>query len=266
MLVATILAKDEEDILAANIDHLLEQGVDKIIATDNGSTDLTQEILQSYKEVDVIIENDTSYAQSKWVTHMARLACDKGADWVINIDADEFWDNLNTLGDQSMDTGVVVSQSWFNYYPATFEEKEFKRVDYNSYLTGGGSKFYCDSMKIDFSYYDELGVIENRSDLFSTDRKIAHRASDKIVVGNGNHSVCGYEGDVKVGKIDIHHYSLRSYERFKKRVTTRGEALKKKRYGGASYHYIDLYAMLINDEECLKKYYKKLMFLNLSFM
>ena len=53
-IIATILAKDEEDIIANQIEHHLEQGVFKILLTDNNSTDRTREIASKYKEVEII--------------------------------------------------------------------------------------------------------------------------------------------------------------------------------------------------------------------
>jgi len=94
-LVMTLLLRNEEDILASTIDYHLNQGVDYIIATDNLSDDGTPDILESYRQMgvlQVIQESEDNYAQHKWVTRMARLACTEyQADWVINNDADEFW-------------------------------------------------------------------------------------------------------------------------------------------------------------------------------
>ena len=48
-VVMTLLVRDEEDILEANIDHHFAQGVDFVIATDNGSVDDTAGILERYE-------------------------------------------------------------------------------------------------------------------------------------------------------------------------------------------------------------------------
>jgi|HubBroStandDraft_4_1064222.scaffolds.fasta_scaffold15179_1 hypothetical protein len=48
-LVMTLLARDEEDILASNLDFHVAHGVDFFIATDNLSVDRTSEILRSYE-------------------------------------------------------------------------------------------------------------------------------------------------------------------------------------------------------------------------
>src|SRR5512141_1951358 len=94
-LVATVLARDEEDVIDAQIAFHLNAGVDFVIATDNNSRDRTTEIFESYAQagyLHLIHEPAEGLRQGEWVTRMARLAATEfGADWVINTDADEFW-------------------------------------------------------------------------------------------------------------------------------------------------------------------------------
>jgi glycosyltransferase involved in cell wall biosynthesis len=93
-LVMTLLARNEADILDAHLAFHLNAGVDFVIAIDNGSTDGTTEILESYARdgrVD-LTRDERDLNQLEWVTRMARRAATEfGADWVINCDADEFW-------------------------------------------------------------------------------------------------------------------------------------------------------------------------------
>jgi hypothetical protein len=94
-LVMTLLARDEEDIIEANLAYHLNVGVDFIIATDNGSRDGTTAILKAYEQLGVLeyhYEPASHFAQHAWVTRMARRAATvHQADWVINTDADEFF-------------------------------------------------------------------------------------------------------------------------------------------------------------------------------
>jgi glycosyltransferase involved in cell wall biosynthesis len=94
-IVMTLMVRDEADVIAAMIEHHLAQGVDLIIATDNGSIDGTREILERYAgtgrvEVHDYLTKDKN--QTGVVSAMAsRAAVEHHADWVINADADEFF-------------------------------------------------------------------------------------------------------------------------------------------------------------------------------
>jgi hypothetical protein len=94
-LVMTLLARDEADIVDANISFHLNAGVDFVIATDNRSQDGTTEILERYAtagQLHLIREPGEYLRQAEWITRMGRLAAmEYGADWVIHGDADEFW-------------------------------------------------------------------------------------------------------------------------------------------------------------------------------
>ncbi len=94
-LVMTLLVRDEADIVAANIRHHLAAGVDFIVATDNGSTDGTVEILEGFERDGALHlrhDADDTFDQARLTTEMAHLARDRfGADWVLSNDADEFW-------------------------------------------------------------------------------------------------------------------------------------------------------------------------------
>jgi len=93
--VMTLLVRDEEDVVASNIDFHLNKGVDFIIAMDNLSFDGATDILRLYERkgmLHYLNQPDDTYAQGIWVTQMARLAFVQfSADWIINNDVDEFW-------------------------------------------------------------------------------------------------------------------------------------------------------------------------------
>ena len=91
----TLLVRDERDIVEQHLSFHLAAGVDFVIATDNGSTDGTDEVLERFERdggVRLLREPAGEFRQREWVTRMARLAAtEHGADWVVNSDADEFW-------------------------------------------------------------------------------------------------------------------------------------------------------------------------------
>src|ERR671936_535134 len=94
-LVMTLLARDEADIVDAQLKFHLNAGVDFVIATDNLSQDGTTEILESAARdghLHLIREDSEYLRQADWITRMGRLAATEfGADWVLHSDADEFW-------------------------------------------------------------------------------------------------------------------------------------------------------------------------------
>ncbi len=94
-LVMTLLVRDEEDIIEENIKFHLNQGVDFIIATDNGSVDKTRKILEKYEKkgaLMIIDEPKQDYSQMDWVNRMGKIAFEKyKADAIFHCDADEFW-------------------------------------------------------------------------------------------------------------------------------------------------------------------------------
>ena len=112
-LIHTVLVRDEVDVIGANIRYHLAQGVDHVIATDNGSTDGTREVLAEFAAAGALTlldEPSLEYQQDRWMTRMATMARSHfGADWVIPGDADEFWmPKQGTLKDCLCDTDAQM--------------------------------------------------------------------------------------------------------------------------------------------------------------
>jgi glycosyltransferase involved in cell wall biosynthesis len=214
-LVMTLLVRDEQDIVAENLDFHLAQGVDEVIVTDNGSEDATIDILSEYEArgvVRVIHEPSDDYSQGKWVTRMARMAAsDLGADWVINSDADEFWwpqagtlaSTLEALND---DVGIVVARRT-NFVPKPEDDHPFwKRM-----------------------------TVRERESLNPVGKplppKLAHRAHPEIEVVQGNHRVRGADLGERLddGTLEILHFPMRSYAQFENKIVKGGQAYARNR-------------------------------------
>jgi hypothetical protein len=208
MLVMTLLVRDEEDVLAANLAHHFDQGVDFVVATDNGSVDGTVAILEAEERAGrlrLIHEPDDTYDQHRWVTRMARLAAtDHDAEWVINNDADEFWfardgDLASTLASTAED--VVVAHR-FNLIARPDGIAMTVRQARSQQHPGLGD-----------------GPLPP---------KVAHRASPDIVVRQGNHEVEGLAGaTVDDGRIEILHCPVRSYAQFANKIAKGGAAYER---------------------------------------
>lgn len=210
-IVMTLLVRDEEDLIVANLRHHLALGIDHVIVTDNLSRDQTQALLTPFVRaglVTVITETDDNYDQATWVTRMARLASEMGADWVINNDADEFWwptrgDLHTTLSDVPDDVGVLIAHRHdFVPPPGTAEPRD---------------------------PLQEMTLRRTRS-LNAMGQplppKVAHRAHPQVEVAQGNHKVDapGLETVADDGRLEILHFPLRTYEQFERKVVQGGNA------------------------------------------
>ncbi|MDM4762308.1 glycosyltransferase family 2 protein [Galbitalea sp. SE-J8] len=217
-LVMTLMVRDEVDIVAAMVEHHLAQGVDLVIATDNGSVDGTREVLAAYAELGVVELHDDPVQrkqQGSVVTQMARRASTvHRADWVLNADADEFWlpvDRSLTLRDalERIPTGL---QTW-NVPVINMTGEAAER--------GAGLRRLV--------YRDE------RADetLMRTAGLHAQPTADAIHVGfadvsvrQGNHSVnLESTGEPEPGlALEVLHYPWRSYEQYAHKVEVTGVA------------------------------------------
>jgi hypothetical protein len=208
----TLLVRDEEDVLRANIDFHRAQGVDFFIVTDNKSEDATADIIREFEQQGIaryIFEGDDDYNQSAWVTRMARMASiEHDADWVINNDADEFWwpreGDLHTcFAEVSADKNIVVGQ----------------RHDFVALNQENGV------------FYDDM-VYRQRVSLNSLGKplppKVAHRGHPDVEVAQGNHwAELPGESNVADNLLDIFHFPLRSYAQFTNKIIKGGQAYER---------------------------------------
>jgi hypothetical protein len=91
---AVTMVKNEGDVIGAVVRHLLRQGVAHLVVADNGSTDDTVEAVRGHgdsRRITVVQDPVREYFQALKMTHLSRYAWRSGADWVVPLDADEFW-------------------------------------------------------------------------------------------------------------------------------------------------------------------------------
>jgi hypothetical protein len=216
MLVLTLLCRDEADILESMLRFHLAQGVDQIIATDNGSIDGSLEILQWFErqgQLTLLEEHSHTHDQAVWVTRMARMASTMGADWVINSDADEFWwPQQGSL------------HSTLGQLPANVEGVRVERTNFLPPPRGTQCQrpFYQrQTLRERVSY----NVVGNR-----LPPKLIHRGDPKITVKDGNHRALRNGQAIKAIRnagIDILHVPIRSYGQLERKIRQGAEALQR---------------------------------------
>jgi hypothetical protein len=208
----TLLVRDEEDIIAANIEHHMARGVDLIVVTDNGSVDATVEILRFYEKqgpLHLLHEPTDDYSQARWVTRMARICAAEGADWVINSDADEFWwprtaSDLKQPFEQLPPEVGVVSVARHNFSP----RREDGRPCFERRTFG------------------DLTSVTSRGRPLPP--KVAHRAHPQAKVRMGNHRVKGpgLDTEIESDEIEILHFPMRTFAQFENKIVKGGRALE----------------------------------------
>lgn len=175
-LVLTVVARNEADILDAQLRYHLERGVDFVIATDHCSDDGTTDILAAYARegcLHLTREEGSHFLQSEWVTRMARMAStDFGADWVINSDADEFWwprrGSLKEVLEAVPARFGVVRALWRNFVLRPERHDQF-----------------YENMTL------RVRPSPDPSDAYHLQMKVAHRADPQVRVTRGNHDAYG---------------------------------------------------------------------------
>jgi hypothetical protein len=226
-LVLTVLARDEADVIDAQVAFHLNAGVDFVLATDNNSRDGTTEILERYEQqgcLRLIREPAEGLRQGEWVTRMARLAArEHGADWVINTDADEFWwprgGSLKEVLTAVPARFGIVEAFWRSFVP--------RRDD---------GALFAERMTARLSQH---APINDPTSFYRPVIKVAHRADPNVNVTRGNHALAGsrFATLPTWHPIEVLHFPLRSRAQWARKVELQGEAFTKHiERSGTGYH------------------------------
>ena len=199
-VVMTLLARNEADVVDAQIAFHLHAGVDHVIATDNASTDETAAILERYERAGrlrLLREPGDDMRQAAWVTRMARLAATEyEADWVIHSDADEFWwprgGSLKDVLACVPPRFGLVRGCWRHFLP---------RPD--------DAAFFAERMTVRLAVPAHPG---DKRTVYHAHQKVAHRADPAVEIEAGNHNADapGLEPLRPWHPIEILHFSFRS--------------------------------------------------------
>jgi Glycosyl transferase family 2 len=214
-LVLTLRARDEADVVDAQLAFHLNAGVDFVVAADHRSEDGTTDVLESYASagyLHLIRRDSDEMREGEWATEMARLAASRfNADWVISSDADEFWwprgERLKDVLASVPDRYGVVRALLRQFVP---------RPDDGS--------FFADRMTVRVS---GSAPINDPTSLFRPNTKAIHRGNPNVVLSAGAHEIVrplllplrGWY------PIELLHFPLRSIEQTLRKYTHLGESL-----------------------------------------
>lgn len=211
----TMMVRDEADIIAATLEHHLAQGIDRILVTDNASTDGTREILDRYAAVapvTVMHDGEHRKQQAQVVTRMARMAFDEhGADWVVNGDADEFLRPVDpALSLRDVFAAMPTSLGSFTA-PVTNMVGPIAR-------RGSGVRRLQRRDERSLEVLRAAGVLQHPTP------NAIHVGSPDVEVAHGNHFVSiAQSGEVPAGlELEVLHLPWRSSEQFERKTENMG--------------------------------------------
>lgn len=211
------MVRDEIDIVAAMIEHHLDQGVDRLIVTDNASVDGTAELLEQYAATGrVELHHDPLHLkqQSKVVTAMARRArTTYRADWVLNLDADEFLVPL----DRSLTVRQALERTPLSLN--AFTVPVVNMVGPAAWSGSGVGRLHWRDQRSE----EELHAIGIWAHPTPT---AIHRGESDIVVAQGNHFVSllsNGQPDPEVS-MELLHLPWRSWAQLERKVVNAGRS------------------------------------------
>lgn len=236
---ALLWTHNEPDVLFPNIKHLLYE-VDEILIRDRESEPELKEQLRTFAAQDerVIVEDDDGryrHDQSRLMTHMATQARERGHEWVIPIDPDEFWYANGTplnqmLGGVSKDVAVVQAEL-YNHVSSSEDlrgKNPFRTIVYRQ-------KFPL-----------PLG-------------KIAARCRPDLTIGAGNHHARTRGIGLSVGPLlVVRHFPYRTEDQFVEKVRSNYNEIKKSNLPEGFGVHIRAYGKCLEEEgeEALRNHFR----------
>lgn len=207
-IIGVLVVRDEVDIIRLCVLHHLALGCERILVVDNGSGDGTSTVLRRLAaRVPLSWSSDRgTYRQDEFVTGLAEEARRLGADWILPLDADEFWTSpggLHATLDRPSECGAVeVGREEF------IQRRDQRRATPAGVLTitmrvASPSE---DDAAIEAFQAGECSMFEIKQG-----PKLAMRATPGLAVDRGAHSASGLAGAVaETRAATILHAPLRS--------------------------------------------------------
>ena len=250
-VVMTLRARDEADIVGAQIDFHLNAGVDFVVAIDHRSRDGTTEILESRARdghLQLVREDAAAMDEGDWATRLARIAAREfGADWVIGSDADEFW------WPRGGSLKEVLASVPARYGVVHALLRQFvPRPDDGS--------FFAERMTARVS---GAAPINDPTSLFRPNLKAVHRGDPEVTLSAGAHTLLDSSLVPMRGwyPIELLHFPIRSFEQCDRKYANLRDSLGRSR--NAYYErvhrarqegrFVEFYGSLVIDDEALER-------------
>ncbi len=216
MIAMTMMVRDEADIVGAMIQYHLDQGIDLFLVTDNGSIDGTSEILKSFASAGKIeLAHDPRHLkqQHEVVTRMSREAARRGAQWVLNADADEFW--------TAKTPGRTIREELKAIDPAlrAFDVPVIDMIGEPASSGSGLQRLVYRDTRPD-KLMQELGIHAHAT------HDVAFVPTEDVDVAQGNHFVnIEAAGSLSEDRgLFVYHFPWRSWTQFERKVDNAGRA------------------------------------------
>ena len=216
-IIGTLMVRDEVDIVAAMIEHHLAQGIDRLIVTDNASIDGTTEVLEAYVETGLVeLHHDPEHRKQQHavVTGMARRArTELRADWVLNLDADEFLapvDKRLTVREALAGTSLHLN---------AFTVPVTNLVGPAAWSGSGVGRLVWRDHRAD-AQLQEIGIHAQPTP------NAVHRGESDVVVAQGNHfvSLVSNGQPPPEFRLEVLHLPWRSWAQLERKVINAGRA------------------------------------------
>lgn len=198
-VAAVSTVRNEADIIGSTIRHLLAEGIDRIYIADGMSTDGTRDILRA---LPVVVLNDPKpyHDQPYWIRHLAGIAREDGAEWIVPFDADEFWYSptgrplVDVLAEQPPQVDKLHAKTW-------------QHIDYE----------WCEP---------EPKKLQ----------KVCFRAVPDVHIDPGNHD-CTLTGGGPEDLVAIRELQYRGFDHFQRKILERNATLDPELKGKAGWHH-----------------------------
>jgi hypothetical protein len=206
---AVMMVRDEADIIAVNVLHHLNAGIDRFLIVDDGSSDGTDDVLRELsRDERVRWSRQTGlFQQAATTTALAREACRQGADWVLPIDADEFW---YTPGGDLHDVLAATNASALEVEIVNFIQRRAQIDRSSEALLHATRRTISPIGPVDRTRQ----LVESRQIAFvemQYPSKWISRASTGVEIAQGNHGVAGVPGShTPIDSIACLHVPIRA--------------------------------------------------------